>query len=322
MKLYTCSTPSRLSGFVILLAAVSLSLSCRKEKPLEISDEDTNFFVIRDNPSDPVDHAMYKFYERTGVASYYTDTIHKKLVSKAGEFPERYAYVTISLTYHPMGENTFKFARLSSREPIPAILDLIEDQVLPGLPSTGSMPSILFIDHFEFFWQYVNTQLADGLTAIRGFKTVGVVVKDVEAMSSTEKRMYAASLLAGIAEKAITSAYKANLESDFFDVTNEAWPGPLSSPLYIGLPLMFMTDPASVPTAESIGVLRYPTVDFSGMILESMHIEDTDLRSFLTALFYYTEQEFTELHADHPLVLKKYGVVKELAQRSGFKMPG
>lgn len=321
MKLYTGSTPKHL-GSLLLLIIVSLSLSCRKEKQPEISDEDTNYFVIRDNPNDPVDHARYKFYERTGVASYYTDTIHKKLVSRAGELPERYAYVRISLTYHPMGESTLKYNRLSFREPIPAILDLIEDQVLPRLPSTGSMPSILFIDHFEYFWQYVNTQLADGLTAIRGFKTVGVVVKDVEAMNSEEKRMYAASLLAGVATQNLTAAYPATLKSDFFDVTIKAWTGPLSSPLYIGLPLLFIADPAAVPTAESIGVLRYPTVNFSGMTLQSMHVEETDLRSFLTALFYYTEQEFADLHANHPLVLKKYGVVKELARQSGFKLPG
>lgn len=314
------TVPSSLACF--LIAVITLTAGCRKEKSPGPSHLDQNYFVIEDNPSDPTDHAIYEFYKSTGIASFYTDTIYKRKISKENENPARYSYVTLSLEYDPLANNWVYYTPLSSRENIPALLDLMKTELVPKLPPVSLFPCILLIDSFT---NYINTniQLSHGWTALYGFNTLGIKVKNVEAMSSAERKMYAASMLAGIAEKRVNQLIGTRVQKEFLSVSREATKNlfPFEVDIYYGIPFMYVLPPDQVPPPNDIGFLFYPTFEMNGIPLDNMLRETDDLRAFLTAVFYYTEQEFADLHPNQTLVLKKFDVMRSFAKEAGFKIP-
>jgi hypothetical protein len=311
-----------LSLACMLMAGMLLTVSCRKEKAVEPSNLDKNYFVIEDNPNDPIDHAIYEFYKNTGIASFYTDTIYKKLISKENENPPRYTYVTLSLNYSPLSDGWAYFERLSSRERIPALLNLLQTEMVPKLPPDRTFPSIFFIDTFSVYINS-NIQISHGWSSLHGFNTLGIMVKDVQAMNSEERKMYAASILAGIAEKRINELMSTRIQKEFLSISRAATRSifPADVDIYFGIPFMYLFPPEMVPPPKSIGFLFYPIFNLSGMLLDNMPRESDDIRGFLTAVFYYTGQEFADLHPNETLLLKKFGIMRDFAKEAGFKLP-
>ena len=57
----------------ILYCLMGISLffvACEKENSPSPSLEDRNWFVIKDNPSNPLDHLIYRVYENTGISIF------------------------------------------------------------------------------------------------------------------------------------------------------------------------------------------------------------------------------------------------------------
>ena len=323
MKLKNIQIPAPLVLASILLAGMLLTVSCRKEKTPEPSNIDKNYFVIEDNPNDPIDHAIYEFYKSTGFATFYSDTIGRKKISRENEIPARYAYVTLSLDYAPLSNLNVNSIPLSSRERIPPLLTLIREELVPKLPPDKLFPSILLLDSFSIY-AFIDIQISHGWSALHGFNTLGVIAKDVEAMNSSERKMYAASILAGIAEKKINQLMSARIQKDFLSISREASKGlfPFEVDIYYGIPFMYLLPPGTEPPPQNLGFLFYPTFSLQGIPVPSMLREPDDIRGFLTAVFCYTEEEFASLHANETLVLKKFGLMRSYAKEAGFKIPG
>lgn len=305
----------------MLMAGMMLT-SCRKEKAPEPSNLDKNYFVIEDNPNDPVDHARYEFYKNTGIASYTTDTIYKKKISKENESPARYTYITLSLIYNGLSEGYAYTAPLSSREHIPALLNLLQTELVPKLPTHQIIPSILFLDSFNNFI-ITDVQIFQGWSSLCGFNTIGIRARDVEVMSTAEKKMYAASILAGIAEKKIIELMNTRVQKEFLAPAREVAKNlvPADVDIYSGWPFMFIIPMGSEPPPQDFGFLFYPKFDLGGMLIPNMLRETDDIRGFLTAVFYYTEEEFNNLHTNETLVLKKFALMRSFAKEAGFKIP-
>lgn len=307
----------------MLMPGMMLTLSCRKEKAPEPSLIDKNYFIIEDNPNDPVDHARYEFYKNTGIASYTTDTIYKKKVSRENETPERYSYITLSLSYTPLSDNYANTVPLSSRERIPALLNLLQTEMVPKLPTHQLIPSILFLDSFSNFI-ITNIQVSHGWSSLCGFNTIGVVAKNVEAMNTAERKMYAASILAGIAEKKINELMSTHVQKEFLAPAREVAKTivPVDLDIYSGWPFMFIIPMGTEPPPKDLGFLFYPQFDLGGgFLIPNMLRETDDIRAFLTAVFFYTQQEFATLHVNETLILKKFGIMRSFAKEAGFKIP-
>lgn len=303
-----------------LLAGVLLT-GCRKEKVLDPSNLDKNYFIIEDNANDPVDHAIYSFYKSTGIATFYNDSIYKKRVSRVGEIPERFTYVKLSLSHTPFGNpEYFHSMSLSSRTHIQSLLQLLEAEVIPKLPSAEIIPSILLIDSFSDH-TIKNIQLPHGLTSIYGFNTVGIKVENMEIMSSEDRKMYAASILAGIAGNKLHERYAVRLQQGFFSISRTATKALLPMDIYSSYPLFLLLPMGSEPPPHDIGLLFYPTFDYEYGDFPMLPRESDDLRAFITAAVYYTSQEFTNLHLNDPLVQQKFQIIKRMLKDAGFRVP-
>ena len=320
MKLYHRLQSATFSLTCCLLAGMLITLSCRKEKSPEPSNLDNNYFVIEDNPNDPVDHAIYEFYKKTGIATFYSDSIYKKRVSREGEIPERFTYIKLTINYTPFGNSNFYTKPLSSKTNIKSLLQLIETEMIPKLPSAVIIPSILLIDSFSDH-TIKNIQISHGLTSVCGFNTIGIIVKEMEMMNNEERKLYAASILAGIAEKRLNELYAGQLQKDFFSMSREAASTIVPIDIYLPYPWLLLLPLGTEPAPQDIGFLFYPTFDFPDTDLPVLPRETDDARAFLTAVFRYTPQEFTDLHPNESLVLQKFNVIRRIVKDAGFRIP-
>lgn len=322
MNPYNCQKTATLILSCCLLTGWLFTVGCSKEKAPEPSNEDKNYFVIEDNPSDPVDHAIYEFYKSTGIATFYNDSIYKKRVSREGEVPERFAYIKLTLNYTPFGDpDLVVYSKpLSSRSNIQSLMHLMEAEVILKLPSDIIIPSILLVDSFSDH-TYKNVQIFHGLTSIYGFNTVGITVEDVEMMNNKEKKMYAASILAGIAVRRLNELYAGQLQKDFFSISREATKADIPIDIYSNYPWLLLLSPGMEPAPQDIGFLFYPTFNYPFGDNPMQLREADDLRAFLTAVFCYTPQEFTDLHPNETLVLKKFNIIRDFVKDAGFSIP-
>lgn len=309
-----------------LLAVLLLSESCRKEGTLAESDLDDNYFVIKDNPDDPADHAIYQFYTSTGIAAYYNDTISKKKVGDTSGVPV-YSYMTLSLSYGLFGSEAIQFQRLSSKAHLPAILDLLKNDVLTRLPEDLLIPSFWFLDSFTTKgYPMFNIKLTDGWASLQGYNTVGIDVKDIESMTAEEKKMYAASILAGIALKTLTRLYPGELQRDFFSISRSKVNSlGVQMDIYNVLPMIGFFPSMNFPTPASIGFLRYNEADMLRIPIEIYKIvppgEPEDIRIYAAHILYYSEQELNTKYVNDALVLKKLNLIREMLREAGFKLP-
>lgn len=324
MKRYIQLTTFQASFTGVLLLTVLLTSGCKKEKALDPSNLDENYFVVKDNPNDPVDHAIYQFYQSTGIASFYNDTIHRRRISDSAGFP-RYNYVKLSLNYNLFGASQHRFSYLSSKTNVPACLTVIKEKVLPVLPDNLDIPSILLVDSFMQLQPLLYVEIKDGWNSIHGFNTVGIKVADAGAMNENEKKFYAGSILAGMAEKRLNSLYAAELQRDFYSITRAAGLSLMEYDIYFGLPFfIFGVDFSTVPPAEYFGYLKYIHIANNWGLDDPLYTaapanEVSDLRAFLTAVFSYSTAEFNTEYTNDELVLQKFGIIKNMAKRAGFK---
>lgn len=310
-----------------LIAALLLSESCRKEAALAESNLDENYFVINDNPDDPVDHAIYQFYTSTGIAAYYNDTIAKKKVADTSGVPV-YSYMTLSLNYSLFGNESVQFQRLSSKAFLPALLELLKNDVVTRIPDDLLIPSIWFLDSFNYrAYPFFNVKLTDGNASLQGYNTVGIDVKDVEIMNPEEKKMYAASILAGIALKTITRLYPGELQKDFFSISrNKLSSMGVQMDIYNVFPMFTFFPSLNFPAPASIGFIRYNEADMLRLPVDIYKIvppgEPEDVRIYAAHVLYYSELELNAKFVNDALVLKKLNLIRGMLKEAGFKLPG
>lgn len=290
---------------------------CKKESPLTPSGLDENHFVNHDIPDDPVDHAIYNFYQSTGIASFYNDTIAIQKISKAGEVPERFLTVKLSLDYYPTSMTAdFTYAKLRSKQYIPGVLALLQTDVIRRIPDVKEIQSILYVDSLRYYSSFTGIELSHGFTAAYGFNTVGVEVKDVQIMGEPEKKMYAASILAGLAIKQLRRLDEERLQQDYFSISRGLAKNVLPNDVYNGFPYF-----GTLPSPSSIALLYIPMSNLYAVNVNSFPSEVSDLRSFLTMAFRYSKEELDVIYKNYTPILQKINIVRELLLKYGYTLP-
>ena len=321
-----CSIQNK-RGFIticgpLLLLAIIIA-GCKKEAPLEPSNADENFLVVEDNPNDPVDHAIFQFYESTGIPLYYNDTISKRQIGDSAGTP-KYFYVRLIPGYSPLGSEEVKLTLTESKEQIPAFLEFFKTDIIPKLPAGTSVPSILFVDSFATYFPRAYMIPTDGWDILQGFNTAVVKNKNVIAMSAEEKSIYITSILTGFGAKNLIISQNIKLQKDFYSISRGLARRLISDEIYTSYPVDFLFPPP-VPAPEDLGFMHYVTFyqvydGIEYIYLEAPREED-DLRMYLFAALHYTSEEFNLKYAAYPPMLEKLKIMKEMASSIGFQVP-
>lgn len=305
---------------LILLAAAG----CRKEKTPAPTHLDENYLVVKDNPDDAVDHQLYLFFQSTGIPGFYNDSVGKKQVGVSSTGVPQYTYQLLTLSYSPLGTAKSGVVATAYKQRIPAILDLMKTAVLPKLPAGIFIPSILFVDSIWFENPVFSNDPSTGWDAYHGFNTIAIKCRDVSAMNADQKRMYVASLLAGISAKKIMNTLGPRMQHEFFTISRDLAMPEFGMDVYNSYPLEFIFP--VFPEPEHFGFTQYLAFvikadGFEGTFTVAPREED-DLRIFLTAALYYTTEEFNAKYAAHAAIRDKFRILKEIAAGIGLQFPG
>ena len=297
--------------------------ACNKEKALSPSNQDENYLVVKDNPNDPIDHAIYQFYQSTGIPCFYNDTVARKLVGDSAGIPQ-YSYIRLSLGYSPYANMETWLQLPETRSPIPGLLTLLENELMPRVPENWFIPSILLVDSFMagFYRGFMLPQ--DGWMAYQGFNTVAIKMRNTETMNEEERKAYAMSVLTGLAAKRLVSAQSPKLQKDFYSISRSIASMMISDEIYSSFAIADIF-PNGVPQPEELAFLHYITFYYAAdgfeYTFQLAPREEDDLRMFLYAVLTQTTQAFETQYAAYPSIIQKFRIIREMAGEQGLQLP-
>ncbi|NML21678.1 hypothetical protein HHL16_12375 [Pseudoflavitalea sp. G-6-1-2] len=290
-----------------------LLAACKKESALQPSGIEETILTVKDNPNDPVDHAIYQFFQRTGIPCYYNDTLAKKEIGVFNGVP-RYYYTRLTLAYSgAAGRDTaYKYNITSDKSKVLPMLQLLEHDLMPRIPSSVKLFSVLFVEDLAVRKNYIPTY--PELTALNsygGFNTMAMRIVNPDTFSVESKKKYLAEALGTACYKRLTTLTDIDL-NDFYSISRKAFGDEIYNTEFTS----WFPDQNRKP--EEFGLILYYPV-FEIFILTPM--PEDDLRSFLDAVFLYSTAEFNALYQQYPLVIKKFKLLKDFAKQIGFQFP-
>ncbi|WP_127132317.1 hypothetical protein [Pseudoflavitalea rhizosphaerae] len=304
-----------LNNKIWIIGCILLIAACKKEAALQPVNAEENLLVVKDNPSDPVDHAIYQFYQSTGIPCFYNDTISRKQVGENNGVP-RYFYTKLIVNWSPaLGTDTFTQFRLPlDRTSLLPMLQLVKEELLPLVPDQVPLHSILFADTI-FTYPAIpapNYPAKTELNALGGLNTLVIRIVNPDTMSAASKKVYINSILQALAFKQLYNTPSINLQAVFFSISRNAF----KNEIYVSDFTFQYPDGDRKP--EEFGLLFY--FDIYGYIITCS--EQEDLRIYLDVIFNYTPAELNSRYAAWPIVLEKINVLRTILKNAGFLLPG
>ena len=304
------------------LLAICL-VRCSKEKPLAPSNQDENYLVVKDNPSDPVDHSIYEFYKTTGIPFFYNDTVARRHVADSAGIPQ-YFNIVLSLGYSAFASNAVKIELPKNKQQIPVLLDLLQNQLIPKIPKQWFIPSLLLVDSFRQDFPRIDMTVEDGWNAIHGFDAVAVVNRDFNSMSAADKTSYVYSVLTGLTSKQLFLRQGAKLQKDFFSISREISSQLASDDIYNSYTVDFFF-PDGAPLPEDLAFMHYVNTKVKFDIYEFIYRmaprEEDDLRMFVYAALTSTAMDFHDKYAGHPAIISKFDLIRQIIKEEGLQLP-
>ena len=306
---------------VTAMLIVAFATACSEDEIIP-TDYEKNWLVVEDNPNDPLDHARYEVFRQTGIPIYYNDTIGVEQRTTLAGQPYTY-YEVLQVFYNPgsvtPSEKTANFTLPQNRADILPVVNFLRDEVFPQLPANMYVPSVLLTD---------TLNSTSGTVAFKGLNTIVLSnVRRFATMSEQARKSYRAAFLRSVVASSLMSFEEEWLEDHFFALTyavnpdNQAY---LYSTATIGYAVYRAL--GNFPLAEQ----KLSTLGFIGTrgssnpnAAERMKYvpeKREDVSQFCEAILAYSEAEFTAMHADAPVVLAKYYVLREKMQEYGFNL--
>lgn len=298
-------------GFVALLIG-----GCAKEKDLEPSGLDPNWFVVTDS-ADPVDHLRYEIFQETGVPIFRNDTIGSmdRGLDALGQ-PYIY-YEILDVNYSITSDVEVATYKLCEEDaPVMLALELMRDEVIPRLPKALYPRCFLLVDQLNI--DQTKNQRGEA-TAYKGMMTtVAGRLHSIGEMSDEELARWVAGITGEVISEYLYSRCAGLLEEFYSKAEVIARDGETTVNLY-----EFRYDIREGGTSETepeykdwkeYGFLTYDT---------SQEIETTegkreyrtigqrrDVETFMVEIMLNDETGFKSTYADYPLLLEKYDLLK------------
>lgn len=304
--------------FSLLLAACG-----DNDDDIHATNSEHNWLVVEDS-DDPIDHHRYLIYESTGIPIYYNDTIgsEERYSAISGEY---YTYYEVLQVFYTPGsttpsESTANYVLVQNRDDVADVLDFLETEVLPQVPESVYIPSILLVDS-------LTTPSGDTI-AYKGFNTVVLSkICAFDEMNESDKSLYTGSFLAAL----ITNAFEDEwLEDNFYSITYEVNPGNESYMYSTGTSLIGyavyraysgMDVAQEDQTLGGLGfICTYRTPTSTSERMWEVPTKTQDVTAFCKEILSYTEAEFIEMHGEYEVVMEKYYVLREKLQELGFTL--
>lgn len=299
--------------FLLVLSVVS----CKKEAPLQPGDPDKNYLVVKDNPSDPVDHAIFKFYQETSVPVFYNDTIAREHVGDSAGIPV-YFYHKLATNYTLLGrQNGLSYQLIAEKEWVLPVLPLLKAEVLLQVPAGIPVHSILLVKTLQI--RGIPGSDNAGFSSIAdkpypALNTFIIPLVNPDTMTEAGRKNYVASILAKMASKKLLLEHLTQIKSNFYGITINSFPGQrIYGERYN------VISPGGTIVPQEYGFIP-ASYSLSLMNRKIMPYAQDDLLTFLEAAFTYdTTAAFDADYTTYPLILQKFRAARTLLKTIGFR---
>ena len=281
-----------------VLFSIALFSACEKEEtPLRSLPTD-NSYARYDNPSNPVDHAIYEVYQQSNIPILYTDTISKNPLE------------ILNLNYQLSGANTaYIYTYPKQQADILAGVTFVRDQILPVVGKNVKVYSISLMDVLKTEIVYnPSYSVVTNYAVVNGLTTVAIAnVPAIRTMNASQLKAYRAGVLAGVL---VNSLATSDLLTQFYAVSNNNYGKWVYGTEDTNTSLMYKTK-------EEYGFFtngtEYPTSYQIGTQIQ-------DLTEYLNKIFSLNAQEFNAAYASYPLIMLKYNYIKGALNKLGVDL--
>ncbi|MFD2556745.1 hypothetical protein [Sphingobacterium tabacisoli] len=300
---------------LVILALVLGLVSCSKEEVTILPDYDKNWLIVEEDPNDATTQARFAFFKETGVPIYINDTIGtQERIDVFGKAFTHYEVLSLnySLSTPAVGASPLVMnVKYLDENNLPAALAFLKSEVIPLVPATVHIPSVLLV---ESFWSN-----AFGNYAFKGFNTVLIgEVSKIATMDSATKAKYKGAILRSIFTNAVLAEkYEATLEK-FYNVSRRFVPTRDAYNIYIPqLPTFVAGLPAGVTaTPQAIGFLG---ADGRNSYYTPMSTW-MDVSLYLDAIFGSTPEQFSAQYGSYEAIMRKHDYIKQILTDLGVNL--
>jgi hypothetical protein len=289
---------SRYTGILIIASLLGL-VACKKEVTPSASPDIQDPFIRKDNPSSTADHAIFLFYQKTGIPILYSDTLTTDPL------------YTLNIGYHITSEDSMITIRyLHDSSAVLSGINFVETQIVPYLGGSLRPYSFLLTDTL---YTFVSTYLGKNqvyLNVYQALQTLAISrVAQLDTLSADSLKTYKRDIFKNILLPPLLQ--QPQLLTDFYAV----------SAAYYGK--------YAYGDGTITGYIPYAPKGTYGLLVDgteysnyySTEDQATDLTNYLNEVLVLSADEFSSKYSSYPLVLEKYTDIVKALTAIQFKMP-
>ncbi|MCA5005875.1 hypothetical protein [Sphingobacterium bovistauri] len=318
---------------LIIIASAFVLASCQKDEEITPVLQFENIYAIIDNPNDSVQHRTYNIYKEFGVPVYFNDTIGRVHVMDDVQGNPIYNYekIDLSWSFHSYNKNTYEFDYMTDDKQKMKALDIIETYLKDASPSLRPF-SFFVTNSTRMYNQGVLSTTYRNSTFNIGFRTILMTgnwtAKQLADQPGLMKRQMVLSKITNYVEDVAL----------FSSVSKSVWYGGLGwEKIYDPKGLQFVIgwrdmemlyddwSGARWYTAEELEIMRNNARTVAGSFgfikgnhttkgLETPSNATYDLQDYVIETLKYSPEEFEQIWGKYPLVMKKYGIVRNIIE--------
>lgn len=255
------------------------------------------------------------FYDETGIYLLFNDTLRKKQVATNPDGTPFYDIETVDLSYYMIGSSAnlnevFSYDYLTTDADKQAAVSFVQQQVLPHLSGDLLPFSILLVNSITMYSGSTPSYMTKSTpTAFSGYRCTALATSGIADMTDAQKLTARNNILQTIINGKLSS-----LPDDTFDAFY-APSGAYYSTYAMNAAAVAFFEVNPLPM--NIGLLDtggayYRWTPTGSLIMYNIKAKNFDLEDYTTALFSYTEEEFTQKYGDYPIVMEKYHLLKQI----------
>jgi hypothetical protein len=284
---------------LLLLSGLLCCSACKKEAKPAATADTPDPYVRKDNPSSAADHAIFLFYQQTGIPVLYGDTVSTNPMT------------TLNIGYHLTTYDSLITVRyLHDSNAVLAGVNFIQNQIYPSLGGSLRPFTFLLTDSlYTFTPSYLGHKMINE-NFYQGLKTLAIGrVSQLDTMSADSLKTYKRDIFKSILLTPLSQ--QSALLADFYAV----------SAAYYG---KYAYGDGTIP-----GYIAYAPKGTYGLLVDGTEYsnyyptkdEATDLSNYLSQVLVLSADEFNAQYSAYPLVLKKYNLLIKALTTLQFKMP-
>ncbi len=291
----------------ILLLSLFALASCHDDEnsTLSPSNVDVDWYVIKDNPNDELDHLIYEIYSKYQMPVYYNDTIGKEYRGLDANGDSIIYYKTMMLGYSIEEDViSLKYTLSKQRQDILEGVKFLEEYVIPFQQAGMKPKCFLLVEDMILSDEPVDLYYGMSGAAISR-------IAELKDMTREDKEAFGLRVRGSEWAHALVNSYPEQLE-DFYRLSdNFNLNGELKAMHRQDIRNSLWGATFAWKPKEEYGFLSSTPSSYWGEAYVCP-TESADVLDFVMEVLKDDEVNFQKTHAEHSIILSKYEYMKKL----------